>query len=132
MILRVLPDLASLAAVAELYPLALPSTFGLLRLMLRRNGDVELPDGDVIFKCGAELPDGRTCGKTFTSYARLRLRQTHSKHHARGSGMMPFPCESDLPDLPDMYDMPDLPDLDARGKPSFQLRKFGLSRIARW
>ena len=68
MSLCVLPDLASLAAVAELYPIALPSTFGLLRLMLRRNGDAELPDGDVIFKCGAELPDGRTCGKTCASY----------------------------------------------------------------
>ena len=74
MILCVLPDLASLAAVVELYPIALPSTFGLLRLMLRRN--------------------------------------------ARGIGMMPLPCESDLPDLPDMSDMPDLPelpDLDAWG-----------------
>ena len=67
MSLCVLPDLASLAAVAELYPIALPSTFGLLRLMMWRN--------------------------------------------ARGIGMMPLPCESDLPDLPDMSDMPDLPDL---------------------
>ena len=71
MSLCVLPDLASLAAVAELYPIALPSTFGLLRLMMWRN--------------------------------------------ARGIGMMPLPCESDLPDLPDMSDMPDLPDLDAWG-----------------
>ena len=79
MSLCVLPDLASLAAVAELYPIALPSAFGLLRLTLWRN--------------------------------------------ARGIGMTPLPCESDLPDLPDMSDMPDLldlpelPKLGHRGKP---------------
>ena len=62
MSLCVLPDLASLSAVVELYPIVLPSTFGLLRLTLWRN--------------------------------------------ARGIGMMPLPCESDLPDLADMSDMP--------------------------
>ena len=31
--------------------------------------------------------------------------------NATGIGVMPLPCESDLPDLPDMSDMPDLPDL---------------------